>query len=161
PRRAHVRADHDADHGLDRRAATRVRDEHRHHRAGVVHLARHPAGGVLRLPALLRTGAACRLGEVMPRIAIVGGGLTGFVAYLTLRRGSIPAEHVAVFSPDADPAAAWRARAASIRQTHMRSESDGHCLPTTFPGLAVREARRRRSLAPLLASACDRYNPTA
>ena len=33
----------------------------------------------------------------MPRIAIVGGGLTGFVAYLTLRRGSIPAEEVAVF----------------------------------------------------------------
>ena len=96
----------------------------------------------------------------MPRIAIVGGGLTGFVAYLTLRRGSIPAEDVAVFSPEADPAAAWRARAGSIRQTHMRSESDGHCLPTTFPGLAVREARRRRSLAPLLASACDRYHPT-
>ena len=27
----------------------------------------------------------------------------------------------------------------------MRSESDGHCLPTSFPGLAVREARRRGS----------------
>ena len=25
----------------------------------------------------------------------------------------------------------------------MRSESDGHCLPTSFPGLAVRAARRR------------------
>jgi hypothetical protein len=42
----------------------------------------------------------------------------------------------------------------------MRSESDGHCLPTSFPGLAVREARRRRSLAPLLRSVCDRYHPT-
>jgi len=42
----------------------------------------------------------------------------------------------------------------------MRSESDGHCLPTSFPGLAVREALRRRSVAPLLASVCDRYHPT-
>jgi hypothetical protein len=42
----------------------------------------------------------------------------------------------------------------------MRSESDGHCFPTTFPGLAAREAARRRDLAPLLLSACDRYRPT-
>src|SRR5439155_7158330 len=59
-----------------------------------------------------------------------------------------------------DPAAVWRRRAAAIRQTHMRSESDGHCLPTSFPGLAVRDARRRRSLAPLVRSVCDRYHPT-
>src|SRR5919204_2065375 len=94
----------------------------------------------------------------MPRVAIVGGGLSGFVSYLTLRRGGI--EDVAVFSTEADPAAAWRRRAAAIRQTHMRSESDGHCLPTSFPGLAVREARRRRSPAPLVRSVCDRYTPT-
>jgi hypothetical protein len=93
----------------------------------------------------------------MPRVAIVGGGLSGFVSYLTLRRGGI--EDVAVFSTEADPAAAWRRRAAAIRQTHMRSESDGHCLPTSFPGLAVRDARRRRSLSPLFASVCDRYHP--
>src|SRR5262245_46666125 len=42
----------------------------------------------------------------------------------------------------------------------MRSESDGHCLPATFPGLAVREAARRRSLRPLVQSVCDRYHPT-
>src|ERR671934_1735131 len=94
----------------------------------------------------------------MPRVAIVGGGLSGFVSYLTLRRGGI--EDVTVFSPEADPAAAFRRRAAAIRQTHMRSESDGHCLPTSFPGLAVREARRRRSLVPLVRSVCDRYHPT-
>jgi hypothetical protein len=67
---------------------------------------------------------------------------------------------VTVFSPEVDPAAAWRRRAAAIRQTHMRSESDGHCMPTSFPGLAVHEARRRRSLRPLVESACDRYHPT-
>jgi cation diffusion facilitator CzcD-associated flavoprotein CzcO len=96
----------------------------------------------------------------MPRIAIVGGGLTGFATYLTLRRGGIAPGEITVFSPESDPAAAWRRCAAAIRQTHMRSESDGHCLPTSFPGLAVREARRRRSVAPLLASVCDRYHPT-
>src|SRR5690242_8453152 len=93
-------------------------------------------------------------------IAIVGGGLAGFVAYLTLRRGGIEPERVAVFSTELDPAAAFERRAAAIRQTHMRSESDGHCLPTSFPGLAVREARRRRSVAPLVLSVCDRYHPT-
>jgi cation diffusion facilitator CzcD-associated flavoprotein CzcO len=92
----------------------------------------------------------------MQRVAIVGGGLCGFVAYLTLRRARI--EDVTVFSPEADPAAVFRVRAAAIRQTHMRSESDGHCLPTSFPGLAVRDARARRSIAPLVASVLDRYH---
>jgi cation diffusion facilitator CzcD-associated flavoprotein CzcO len=96
----------------------------------------------------------------MPRIAIVGGGLAGFVTYLTLRKGGIDADEITVFSPEADPAAAWRRRAGAIRQTHMRSESDGHCLPASFPGLAVREARRRRSVTPLIASLVDRYHPT-
>jgi cation diffusion facilitator CzcD-associated flavoprotein CzcO len=96
----------------------------------------------------------------MSRVAIVGGGLAGFVAYLTLRRGGVEPEEIIVFAPESDPAALWRRRAAAIRQTHMRSESDGHCLPTSFPGLAVREARRRRSPTPLLRSVCDRYHPT-
>jgi cation diffusion facilitator CzcD-associated flavoprotein CzcO len=94
------------------------------------------------------------------RVAVVGGGLVGFVAYLTLRRGGIEPEEITVFGPEPDPAAAWRRRADAIRQTHMRSESDGHCLPTSFPGLAVREARRRRSVGPLVRSVCDRYHPT-
>jgi cation diffusion facilitator CzcD-associated flavoprotein CzcO len=94
------------------------------------------------------------------RVAIVGGGLAGFIAYVTLRRGGIEPDEITVLAPDGDPAAAWRKRAAAIRQTHMRSESDGHCLPTSFPGLAVREARRRRSPGPLVRSVCDRYHPT-
>jgi cation diffusion facilitator CzcD-associated flavoprotein CzcO len=94
------------------------------------------------------------------RVAIVGSGLAGLTAYATLRHGGIAAEEIAVFGPAADPAQAWRVRAASIRQRRMRSESDGHCGPTSFPGLAVREALARRSPAPLLASVADRYNPT-
>ncbi|HXV96722.1 MAG TPA: hypothetical protein VD695_09255 [Gaiellaceae bacterium] len=92
--------------------------------------------------------------------AIVGGGLAGFVAHATLRKGGLSPAEIAVFGTDPDPAAVWRVRAAAIRQRRMRSESDGHCAPTSFPGLAVRAARRRRSLVPLLGSACDRYHPT-
>ena len=65
-----------------------------------------------------------------------------------------------MFGDDPDPAGAWRPRAAAIRQKLMRSESDGHCWPTSFPGLAAREAVRQRDLAPLILSVCDRYRPT-
>lgn len=92
--------------------------------------------------------------------AIVGGGLAGFVAHATLRKGGLEPAEIAVFGTDPDPAAIWRVRAAAIRQRRMRSESDGHCAATSFPGLAVRAAARRRSVVPLVQSACDRYRPT-
>jgi cation diffusion facilitator CzcD-associated flavoprotein CzcO len=95
----------------------------------------------------------------MPSVAIVGSGLAGFTAYQTLRRAFAPGE-IAVFGTDADPAAAWRVRAAAIRQREMRSESDGHCLPTTFPGLSFSSVRRRRSPRPLLESTFNRYHPS-
>src|SRR5438067_8290219 len=91
-------------------------------------------------------------------VAIVGGGLAGFTGFVALCHKGV--EDVAVFATDPDPAAAWRARAASIRQREMRSESAGHCLPTTFPGLAVRSALRRRSPWPLLQTLADRFHPT-
>jgi hypothetical protein len=94
------------------------------------------------------------------RCAIVGGGLAGFVAYVTLRHGGLRPDEITVLGTDRDPAAAWRRRAASIRQRFMRSESDGHCLPRSFPGLAVREWRRRDDLGPLLRSVGNRYHPT-
>jgi cation diffusion facilitator CzcD-associated flavoprotein CzcO len=94
------------------------------------------------------------------RCAVVGGGLAGFVAYATLLHGGVEPDEITVFGTELDPAAAWRVRAAAIRQRAMRSESDGHCLPTSFPGLAVREARRRHSPVPLLQSICDRYHPS-
>jgi cation diffusion facilitator CzcD-associated flavoprotein CzcO len=93
-------------------------------------------------------------------VAVVGSGLAGFTAYQTLRRGGLGPEQIAVFGTQDDPAGAWRRRAAAIRQREMRSESDGHCLATSFPGLAVRSALRRRSPAPLAASLLDRFHPT-
>jgi cation diffusion facilitator CzcD-associated flavoprotein CzcO len=92
--------------------------------------------------------------------AIVGGGLAGFVAYATLRHGGLEPGEIAVFDPDPDPVAAWRPRAEAIRQRRMRSESDGHCYPRSFPGLAPREAVRTRSPAPLFQTVCNRYRPT-
>jgi cation diffusion facilitator CzcD-associated flavoprotein CzcO len=91
------------------------------------------------------------------RVAIVGGGLGGLGAYATLRHVGV--DDITVFGTDSDPAAVWRERAAAIRQRFMRSESDGHVAPSSFPGLAVRAALRRGSPAPLLLSVADRYNP--
>ena len=91
---------------------------------------------------------------------IVGSGLAGFTAYQTLRHGGLAPDEIRVFGTDSDPAGVWRTRAGAIRQRLMRSESDGHCLPTSFPGLAVREARRRGSLRPLFLSVLDRYRPS-
>jgi len=92
-------------------------------------------------------------------VAIVGSGLAGFTAYQTLRRELEPGE-IAVFGTDDDPSSAFRRRAEAIRQRAMRSESDGHCRPTSFPGLALASVRRRRSLRPLVESPTNRYHPT-
>jgi hypothetical protein len=90
----------------------------------------------------------------------VGSGLAGFTAYATLRHGGLEPGQITVFGTEADPAADWRVRAAAIRQRQMRSESDGHCFPTSFPGLAVREAVRRRTATPLAQTVFDRYRPS-
>ena len=94
------------------------------------------------------------------RVAIVGSGLGGLVAYATLRHGGLEPGEIAVFGHDPDPVAAWRPRAAAIRQRRMRSESDGHCLPRAFPGLAVRDSVRRLTPVPLVLSVVDRYRPS-
>jgi cation diffusion facilitator CzcD-associated flavoprotein CzcO len=95
-----------------------------------------------------------------PTCAIVGGGLGGFVTYTTLRHGGLEATEIVVFGTDPDPSASFRAHAAAIRQRRMRSESDGHVHARSFPGLAVRSARRGGTVRPLLDSVRDRYRPT-
>src|SRR5205823_7476446 len=162
-RRADVWPEHAADHGLDLRTAARVRHVDRRDRAGVVHLTRHPARGVLRVPAVLRPGSAGGLGEVAmrgPRCAVVGSGLAALAAYATLRRGGLEPEEIVVLGTHADPTAVWGGRARSIRQRRMRSESEGHLGAASFPGLSVYEWMRTGSLRPLVASFANRYHPT-
>ena len=94
------------------------------------------------------------------RCAIVGSGLASLAAYATLRHGGVEPGEIAVFGPDEDPTTQWRTRAAAIRQRRMRSESEGHLAPASFPGLAVREALRRATPMPLFASVANRYHPS-
>ena len=98
--------------------------------------------------------------DFIMRCAIVGSGLAAFAAYATLRRGGVAAAEITVFGTHEDPTEVWRTRAEAIRQRRMRSESDGHLAAASFPGLAVREAVRRGSAAPLLATVANRYHPT-
>ena len=93
-------------------------------------------------------------------VAIVGGGLAGFVAYQTLRAGGLEPREIVVFDPDPDPAAPGGAARPAIRQVRMRSESDGHCLPEVVPGPRAAEAVRRGELMPLVQTACNRYRPS-
>lgn len=93
-----------------------------------------------------------------PDVAIVGGGLAGFMAYLTLRHMGVHA--VIVFTSERDPVGPFARRAAAIRQRELRSESDGHCSPRNFPGLAVRDALRRRSARPLVGTVTNHYRPS-
>jgi cation diffusion facilitator CzcD-associated flavoprotein CzcO len=90
------------------------------------------------------------------RVAIVGSGLAALAAYATLRHDGVPAEEIAVFGTHDDPTEAWRVRAASIRQTHMRSESDGHLAAASFPGLALHELTLRSVVGTLT----NRYRPS-
>jgi cation diffusion facilitator CzcD-associated flavoprotein CzcO len=90
------------------------------------------------------------------RCAIVGSGLAALAGYATLRHGGIAAGDIAVFGTDEDPTSAWSARAAAIRQQRMRSESDGHLAPASFPGLALREG----SVRALVQTATSRYHPS-
>lgn len=93
-------------------------------------------------------------------VAVVGSGLAGLTAYATLRHGGVSPDEIVVFGDRADPAEAWRERAQAIRQRRMRSESDGHVGATSFPGLAVRSAWRRKSVVPLARSITRGYRPT-
>ena len=90
------------------------------------------------------------------RCAIVGSGLAALASFATLRHVGVPSDEIVVFGTHADPTEVWRERALSIRQRHMRSESDGHLAPSSFPGLALRE----RSLRAIAGTLTNRYRPS-
>jgi hypothetical protein len=89
------------------------------------------------------------------RVAIVGSGLAAIATCATLRHRGVAAEEIAVFGTHEDPTEVWRDRAAAIRQTRMRSESEGHLAAAAWPGLALHE-RNPRAWAETLV---NRYHP--
>jgi len=76
-----------------------------------------------------------------------------------LRYRGLSPDDYAVFDDQAQPLAAWTESTVAIRQTAMRSESEGHLFPTDFPGFALIDAIRNASVAPLVLSAVNRYHP--
>jgi hypothetical protein len=76
-----------------------------------------------------------------------------------LRYGGLPLDEITVFD-EREPLSLWTEAANAIRQGGMRSESDGHFFPTDYPGFALLDAVRHRSLRPLLSSAVNRYHPS-
>lgn len=93
------------------------------------------------------------------RAAIVGAGPSGLIAFTALRYRGLAPDEVAVYD-DRPALSAWTQRTDAILQTEMRSESDGHLFPTDYPGFALLDSARTRSLRPLLRSAVNRYHPS-
>jgi hypothetical protein len=93
------------------------------------------------------------------RIAIVGSGASALVALVTFRAEGLAGDDLAIYGDQ--PAALHNIRSYThaIKQDRMRSESSGHFFPSDFPGLALLESLRRRTLLPALRSLFDAYQP--
>jgi hypothetical protein len=93
-------------------------------------------------------------------VAIIGAGVGGLIAYVTLRYQGVPANGIALFDEHPHSLAVWTASAAAIEQSLMRSESEGHLFSTDFPGFALMDALHQASPAPLIRSVFNQYHPT-
>ncbi|HEY1016490.1 MAG TPA: FAD/NAD(P)-binding protein [Herpetosiphonaceae bacterium] len=85
--------------------------------------------------------------------------MAGLITWGVLRHGGWPAAAMAVYGDTGQPLGQWRGYAQAIGQRQMRSESNGHVRPLDAPGLAWREAWRRRSAWPLLGGLLHCYRP--
>lgn len=112
-----------------------------------------------RLPLYRPAGEGVRPDAIRP-VGIVGAGVSGFIAAVTLRYSGLAAEDVVLFDETPAFLAEWSRGADAIQQRFMRSESEGHFYATDFPGFALLHAVHHASLLPLLRSAVNRYNPT-
>ena len=84
----------------------------------------------------------------MERVAVVGGGLAGFVAYLTLLRGGLDPEEIVVFGTGSGPGR-------GVAAARGGDPADAHALGErrALPAVVVPGARRARGAAPALARA--------
>jgi hypothetical protein len=92
-------------------------------------------------------------------IAIVGNGVSGLIAFATLRFLGAPTAQIAIYGDHADPLAQFKAYTGAIAQQDMRSESNGHLLPTDFPGFATLLLVRRAAPLPFFKALFDLYHP--
>ena len=141
-----------------------VRGQHRPDRAGVVHLAGRAARGVLRVPAVLRPGAARRAPSSRAMVARDGGDRRRR-ARRVRRACDAAARRGSRTSRCSMPAGATRRRRGGGGRSRSGSggcapRATGTACPTSFPGLAVRSALRRGSPWPLVQSVCGGYHPT-
>src|SRR5689334_5351821 len=92
------------------------------------------------------------------RIAIIGNGPSALATLVTLRAEGLPIDAFAIYG-DQPPLHQFSGHTHAIRQERMRSESSGHFFPSDYPGLALLDSLRHRSMMPLLRSLFDIYQP--
>ncbi len=93
-------------------------------------------------------------------VAIVGDGVGALIALAVLAQSGVPTQAVTIYGDSPHPMANLCCHATALGQERMRSESNGHLAPVDFPGMAWADTRKQWSPWPLLASLCDRYNPS-
>lgn len=92
-------------------------------------------------------------------IAIIGDGAASLACFAALRQQGVPSAAITVYGDSPHPLAALECYARALRQHDMRSEGNGHLDPIEFPGLALVDAWRNRTLWPLLRALIDHYTP--
>jgi len=92
-------------------------------------------------------------------IAIIGDGPSALILLAVLRYAGMPRGAVAIYGDNPHPLSNLARYAASVNQTTMRSEGDGHLHPRNFPDLTWVDAWQTRTLQPFLANLFNAYNP--
>ena len=96
-----------------------------------------------------------------PRVAIVGSGLGGFVAYATLRHGGLEPAEIAVFGDDPDPAGAWRPASSGDQAEADALRERRPLLAHLVPGpRGARGGLGGATWPRSILSVCDRYRPS-
>jgi hypothetical protein len=92
-------------------------------------------------------------------IAIIGDGAAALATLAVLRGAGMATGEAAVYGDERQPLKRLGSYARAVAQERMRSEGEGHLGPEGFPDLALRDAWRRRTPLPMLASLFNLYTP--
>jgi cation diffusion facilitator CzcD-associated flavoprotein CzcO len=92
-------------------------------------------------------------------VAIVGDGPAALATLAVLRDAGVEASDIVIYGDSPHPLARLERYAHAVGQERMRSEGDGHLSPAGFPGLALIDSWRSRSVGPALAAVFNLYTP--